>query len=525
MNKKQVLRFIQVISIIGLLLTSINSQANNKVLLNDGTLLPITSFTFDGKQYQVQTVNQGVQRYQANEVKCIGSACGYGTIAPPPSIPAAPAKHSTIGISGSNTVGEALMPALLSHHAQQQQLTTERSTGDSNKENRFVFKDASQQKRFTVNLQTQGSATAFEQLLLGQASMGMSSRRIKPAEQQRLKAAGLGNLQDYGNEHVLALDGLAIIVHRRNTLEALSLADLANVFAGKITDWQQLGGTAGKINVYSLDEQSGTYDTFNSLVLKPQRATLTKAAKRFQSHKALAASIAKDKRGIGFTGFGYIANNRVLALQESCGIRSIPSDFSVKTEEYPLARRLFLYTTNQLTDPHAKSLLKTALSDKAQTVIRDAEFINQHITLSSTSQQNNRLAAALKIASNAEIPLLRRLSSQVAGAKRTSVSFRFKTGSQVLDNKAQEDIGRLVRFLQQPRYANKQLMLLGFSDSKGNFKQNQQLSKKRAQVVANALKKAGVTAKIVKGYGELAPIACNTGTGLQKNRRVEVWLK
>ena len=90
------------------------------------------------------------------------------------------------------------------------------------------------------------------------------SRPIKLEEIKSLTDAGVKL-----NSHVFALDAVVVLVSPQNPVAALSIDDIAKVFAGTITDWSELGRTPGHINTYARDAKSGTYDTFDNLVLKP----------------------------------------------------------------------------------------------------------------------------------------------------------------------------------------------------------------------------------------------------------------
>jgi phosphate transport system substrate-binding protein len=118
------------------------------------------------------------------------------------------------------------------------------------------------------------------------------------------------------------------------------------------------------------------------------------------------------------------------------------------------------------------------------------------------------------------------VASSRKSAQRLNVSFRFTSGSANLDNKAQRDLERLARMMQQPENARRALLLYGYCDNQGNPQANQFLSQQRAQAVARLLKQRGLTPAYVKGYGAANPIASNaTSEGRERNRRVDVWLK
>jgi phosphate transport system substrate-binding protein len=124
--------------------------------------------------------------------------------------------------------------------------------------------------------------------------------------------------------------------------------------------------------------------------------------------------------------------------------------------------------------------------------------------------------------------VLRNFELLMGKVRRTSMVFRFEYGSADLDPRAQQDIGRLARFLQSPAMAGKRFLLVGFADSKGGWSSNNSLANKRAVQVARELGRVGgirVPQDSLFSFSYMAPTACNDselGTG--KNRRVEVWL-
>ena len=62
---------------------------------------------------------------------------------------------------------------------------------------------------------------------------------------------------------------LLVLVAQSNPIDGLSVKQIADIFSGVVTDWSQVGGRPGRIQLYSRDGKSGTFDTFDSLVLRP----------------------------------------------------------------------------------------------------------------------------------------------------------------------------------------------------------------------------------------------------------------
>lgn len=107
-----------------------------------------------------------------------------------------------------------------------------------------------------------------------------------------------------------------------------------------------------------------------------------------------------------------------------------------------------------------------------------------------------------------------------------NIILHFNPGSKRLNDRAVEDVRRLVELLQSPMYQGKSLLVIGFSDNIGGSKSNIKLSRVRAQVVADELQQNALNPALVTGYGKFLPIASNdTEEGREQNRRVEVWLR
>jgi glucose/mannose transport system substrate-binding protein len=142
-------------------------------------------------------------------------------------------------------------------------------------------------------------------------------------------------------ESVLGLDGIAVVVHRNNPVNTLTKQQLEDIFGGKTTDWSQVGGTPGPIYLYAPDENSGTLDTFRSLVLGNR--PLSPRASRFENGAKLSDAVGADIYGIGFIGRSFERGTKALAISES-GRPLLPTTFNIVTRDYPLSRRLYLYT-------------------------------------------------------------------------------------------------------------------------------------------------------------------------------------
>ncbi len=424
-----------------------------------------------------------------------------------------PGAHSKISqeniilrLSGSNTIGAGLAPALAEEFLKHQGATEVKTlAGDRDDEVRVQGILPGERAPKVIEIHAHGSATAFEDLANGQADVGMASRRIKPEEAQQL--ASLGDMTYPACEHILGLDGIAVIVSRKNPVRALAKDQIAQIFTGAVGNWLQVGGSDGAIHLYARDDKSGTYDTFKTLVLG--KAPLAPSAARIEDSRRLSNSVAQDPNGIGFVGLAYVQEAQSIAVHENGAAPLFPSPFTVATEDYALSRRLFLYTPAQPRQELTRSFVDFALSGMGQNIVAEIGFVGLN------------LMAAAAAAGSAAVPGdYRRLTS---GSDRLSLDFRFREGSSQLDNKAVADLSRVITFVTDLHYSGDNLVLLGFDDSK---EAANTLSKDRADAVALQFQQRGVKAATVVGFGSQLAVASNdTPEGRQKNRRVEIWLR
>ena len=409
-------------------------------------------------------------------------------------------------LHGSNTIGEHLAPALIEAYLRGIGITKMTWLKGHSKVDRrlqYIYNN----QAFTIELQAHGSGTAFKDLLNGKADLAMSSREIKNQEVALLKAQ-YGNLDLLGNELIIGLDGLAIIVNANNSLKQLSLLQLSQIFSGQVNNWKQLGGRDLAIKLYARDSHSGTWDTFNNLVLVAQGKTLSTNAKRYQSSSELSNLVAEDEAGIGFIGLSYINNTKALSIAATeYSNPTYPTHFTVSTEDYPLVRRLYLYVPST-SSQFIKNFTQFVTSSAGQSVVEEVGLVSQNIKLETIYHIEN---APQTYIDYLEI------------ASRLSVNFRFQRDSSQLDNKGQQDLLRVVEYMTQNQ--GRRIVLMGFSDAVEDVNKSVELSIMRVKVVARELESRGLNITALEGFGSQLPVASNdTLIGRSKNRRVEVWI-
>jgi phosphate transport system substrate-binding protein len=385
----------------------------------------------------------------------------------------------------------------------------------------------------TAAIAAPGAAAGFEALRENRAALALADRPISDDEVAAFAKSGLGDMRAAGREHVVALDGLAIITAPGNPVAALTLPEIAGIFSGAIRDWGEVGGQAGPISTHAPGEGSDDAAAFDAMALAPNRATLAAGATRHADSAALEAAVMADPGAIGVIRLSALRAATPLGLRDACGRVSKPDDFSMKSEEYPLSRRLFLYANGQTSTNWTRDMLDFALSAEAQEIVADAGFVNQDVVAQPVERMVDRLMLAITDPfANVNLEQIRAFAAEIGNATRLSTTLRQRPGGGELDARAKTDIPRLIDYLAQQDLRGREVLLIGFTDPVGKASTNRARSLARAQQALEAIQEmtpAGVLDGLemrALGFGETGPAVCNAKAGGDAaNRRVEVWLK
>jgi phosphate transport system substrate-binding protein len=413
----------------------------------------------------------------------------------------------SLRLHGSNTIGSELMPALaqafLQRRTAAKAIVRRRTAPD---EMRVEARDGEKVIE-SIEIFAHGTRTAFEDLAGGRCDIGMASSRIHDDEARTLSP--LGNLMSAASEHVIALDGLAIIVNPANPVSALTKAQIADVFDGKVQRWSELGGVDQPVVVHARDDNSGTFDSFKHLVL--QGRALAPAARRHESSEELSDAVAADAVAIGFIGLSYVRSAKVVVVEDPGTVPLLPSPMTVATEDYALSRRLYLYDPPGASQ-EARDFVDFALSEEGQVAVRSAGFVDLRPTCDPSPARCTSCP--------------REYADAVKGACRVSVDLRFEDGTQQLDTRALGDLTRIVALTQRPDLLGRSVLLLGFSDGKATRAEAMAASQQSAAIVGQQLGARGLHVDLARGMGSVMPLGDDASEeGRERSRRVEVWLR
>jgi phosphate transport system substrate-binding protein len=182
----------------------------------------------------------------------------------------------------------------------------------------------------TVTIQGGGSSVGIKSASDGTVDIGAASRELTADDPTLIK-------------HLLAKDGIAIIVNPSNQLSDITRQQIIDVFSGKITNWKDLGGIDKAITVVAREEGSGTRGAFQEMVLGKELITNTAILQ--SSNGAIRTTVAGDPNAIGFLSLGYV-NTSVKALS----INGVPCTTTTALDgTYPIVRPLYFLTKTQPT--------------------------------------------------------------------------------------------------------------------------------------------------------------------------------
>jgi len=249
------------------------------------------------------------------------------------------ARGDAIVIKGSDTLGAKLVPQLAEQFKAQHPGTA-------------------------FDIAAEGSATGFAALIDKTAAIGMASRPAKPEEIANGKAKGVDM-----KETTVAYDGIAVIVNTANSIKGLTKKQVEQIFTGEITDWSAVGGSGGKISVYTRNTSSGTYAEFKELAMK--KRDYAPDSQKLAGNEQIAQEVGKNPNGVGYVG---------LAYTKASGIRVVPIDGaspskeSVLAKSYPYARPTFFYTNGEPTGV-VKEFIDFTVGPEGQKIVEQVGFV------------------------------------------------------------------------------------------------------------------------------------------------------
>ncbi len=216
-----------------------------------------------------------------------------------------------------------------------------------------------------ITVSESGSGNGAKGILNGTCDIGMMSRFMKEGE---FKACAEKDIMPVA--HVVALDGLPVLVHPSNPLKGLTVEQIRKIYTGEIKNWKEVGGPDKAIVVVSRDTNSGTYETFHGLVMGKEK--IAGSVEYVGSNGAVRQRVQTTEAAIGYAGLGFV-DETVKALEVN-GIA--PSEATVISGDYPIARALYMFT-NQYPEmgTHLYKFMTLHLSPQGEEIVKSIGFV------------------------------------------------------------------------------------------------------------------------------------------------------
>ena len=211
-----------------------------------------------------------------------------------------------------------------------------------------------------------GSGVGIAALIDGEVEIAMASRKIKDSEMENAEANGINPV-----EHVVAWDGIAVVVNPENEVKELTFDQLKGIYDGSISNWADVGGEDREITVITRDSSSGTYGYFQEEVLLDEEYRPDALVQ--PATGAIVQEVAQNKGAIGYIGYAYLDDSiTALALNGGEGfVEATPEN--IMDGDYPLARPLQYYTDGEPSDL-AKEYLDFVMSPTGQDIVLEVGY-------------------------------------------------------------------------------------------------------------------------------------------------------
>jgi phosphate transport system substrate-binding protein len=188
-------------------------------------------------------------------------------------------------------------------------------------------------KDVSITVKKTGSGDGAAALVDSRCDIATMSRFMKAKEFKKAVEKDV-----FPIAHVVAMDGVCVIVHPSNSVEALTRDQVRSIYKGEITNWKELGGPDLPIVAISRDTSSGTYETFHKLVMKKEK--MAEGVEYVNSNPQAHARVKTTVGAVGYVGLGFVDKN-VKALKID---KVSPTRQTIATGVYSVSRPLFLFT-------------------------------------------------------------------------------------------------------------------------------------------------------------------------------------
>lgn len=222
-----------------------------------------------------------------------------------------------------------------------------------------------------ITVQGGGTAVGIKSAQDGTANIGTASKAISANDSQGL------------TQYTLGQDGVVAIVSPNNNITGLTKDQLKGIFAGNITNWNQVGGPDAKINVIVREDGSGTRDAFQDIVLgklaNGTKVAFVSSAIVQSSTQAVQQAVSQDPNAIGFCSFADLSNNT-----KALSINGVSASTSTIADGTYTIQRPFLFLVKGDAKGEVKNFIDWVMGPEGQAILTNAKIIKSTNSTNST---------------------------------------------------------------------------------------------------------------------------------------------
>ena len=214
-----------------------------------------------------------------------------------------------------------------------------------------------------------GSGAGIKAIGAKTVDIGMSSREVKESEMAQYPGLVVTTV---------AQDGIAVIVNPKNDIPHITVDQIADIYLGKITTWNEihgagLAGTSNQIVVIGRDSASGTRSYFDEVILEGKTASSGMLEKN--SNGAVLQTVAQTPGSIGYVSIGFVSNSvKAVPIWYDASTIVAPTLPNVKARTYPISRDLYVITNGKPSGP-AGDFISYILGPEGQKIVADEGYV------------------------------------------------------------------------------------------------------------------------------------------------------
>ena len=212
-----------------------------------------------------------------------------------------------------------------------------------------------------------GTGAGMDALILGLVDVCDASRHITKKEIEDLKS----RFSVPGIEIPCARDGITVYINEKNPVSSLTLEQIGQIFAGRITSWSQVGGENAPIHLYGRETNSGTYFVFKEEVVKTD---YSRQCLMLPGNAAIVSAVMKDPYGIGYGGAAFahgVKRCKVKTGPDEPGYE--PTLETMENNQYPISRDLYMVVRNRPSGA-LKTFIEWVLSSEGQEIVKEMGY-------------------------------------------------------------------------------------------------------------------------------------------------------